>query len=117
MTTMDNMKCRSNWVRALYMLLFALIFNLAEILLWAIVTLQFGFQLFTGAPNPRLLNFSRGLNAYLWQILQFETYRSEVRPYPFAEWPEDGLEEEEPEEAELTAVGPPHDEEPGSPGQ
>lgn len=106
MTTRDNIKNSHSWLRLLYILLFALIFSLAELLLWSIVVLQFGFQLFTSQPNARLLEFSRGFNAYLWQIVQFVSYRSEEKPYPFNDWPKEGVQEQEPE---LVEVSPPLD--------
>lgn len=103
MTIKENLKNKSNWMRGLYILLFAILYSIAEIVLWAIVLFQFGSQLITARPNNRLLGFSRGLNAYIYQIIQFISYRSEEKPYPFADWPAEGLEGEE-EYAEVEVV-------------
>ncbi|HEY9148888.1 MAG TPA: DUF4389 domain-containing protein [Gammaproteobacteria bacterium] len=111
MTTKENLKRKTSWIRGLYILLFALFYALAEFVLWAVVLFQFGSQLFTTRPNARLLGFSRGLNAYIYQILQFVTYRSEQMPYPFDEWPEAGLTETaDEEEPDLIEVSPPIEE-------
>lgn len=108
MTTKENLKRKASWIRGLYILLFALFYAVAEFVLWAIVLFQFGSQLFTSQPNARLLGFSRGLNAYIYRILQFVTYRSEQMPYPFDEWPGEGLAAtEEAEEPDIIEVSPP----------
>lgn len=82
-----NLTNKSTWKRGLYMLLFALIYGLAEIVLTAVVLFQFGSQLITGRTNRRLLNFGQQLATYLYEILLFLTYKSEQMPYPFEGWP------------------------------
>ena len=88
----DHLRSGTTWKRGLFILLFAVLYGIAEVVLWAIVLFQFGSQLFTGRTNDKLHEFSRGLTAYFYQILQFFTYRSDVKPYPFSEWPGEGLE-------------------------
>lgn len=83
----SNLKSKSTWKRGLYMLLFALIYSVAEIVLTALVLFQFGAQLITGRVNRRLLNFGQQLATYLYQIILFLTYKSEEMPYPFETWP------------------------------
>lgn len=87
-----NVRSADTWVRGLFILLFAVIYGIAEVVLGAIVIFQFGSQLFTGRTNDKLYQFSRGLTAYFYQLLQFFTYRSDLKPYPFSEWPSEGLE-------------------------
>lgn len=115
MSIKENLKNQSNWMRGLYILLFAILYGIAEIVLWAIVLFQFGSQLIAGRPNNRLLDFSRGLNAYIYQIIQFISYRSDIKPYPFAEWPAEGLEEVV--EYDEVEVESPSDEEPADSGK
>lgn len=95
MSLKENLSNRRSWIRGLYILLFALFYSIAEIVLWAVVIVQFGSRLITGESNERLLEFSGSLNRYVFQILQFITYRSEFMPFPFAEWPETEVIEEE----------------------
>ena len=70
-----NVRSADTWVRGLFILLFAVIYGIAEVVLGAIVIFQFGSQLFTGRTNDKLYRFSRGLTAYFYQLLQFFTYR------------------------------------------
>jgi hypothetical protein len=83
----DNLVSRNLWARALYMLLFAIIYSVAEIVFFAMVIIQFLIALFSGAPNPRLLDFAEGLTAFIYQILRFLSFGSEDKPYPFRDWP------------------------------
>lgn len=69
------------------MLLFAFLYSLGEMVLAAVAVLQFGWFLFTGAPNPRLLAFGADLARWFYQIFLYLTFNSEARPFPFAPWP------------------------------
>lgn len=97
----DHLGSGATWTRGLFILLFALFYSIAEVLLGAIVLFQFASQLITGRTNDKLHDFSRGLTAYFYQLLQFFTYRSDVRPYPFSEWPGDGLDGVQQQESAL----------------
>lgn len=78
---------RTIWNRGLYMLLFAVLFSVARIVGYAVIVLQFLFVLFGGSTNQRLLIFGDELSRYIYQIMQYLTFNSEERPYPFSEWP------------------------------
>lgn len=80
---------RTIWNRGLYMLLFAVLFSVARIVGYAVVILQFLFVLFSGSTNQRLLIFGNELSRYIYQIMQYLTFNSEERPYPFSEWPDE----------------------------
>jgi hypothetical protein len=84
----QNLQESSIWKRALYMLLFALFYSVAEMVLFAVVIFQFLFKLITGETNKRLLDFGQSLATYFYQILQFLNFNTEHHPYPFAEWPQ-----------------------------
>jgi hypothetical protein len=79
---------RSTWIRGLYMLIFAIIWRVAELVLVLVAVFQFGFRLFTGAANPRLASFGQDLATYAYQIVLFLTFRSEDKPFPFSSWPD-----------------------------
>lgn len=104
-----NITRSETWVRALYMVLFAVLYNVAEIVLIAVVVLQFLLTLFTGKTNSRLLSFGESLSTYVYQIFRFLTYNTEDKPFPFGPWP--GVEEAHvPEQAPtLPAAKPPED--------
>ena len=82
-----NLTSSSTWQRGLFMLLFAVLWGLAEIVLTAVAIFQFGSRLLTGSVNRRLLNFAQGLATYIYQIALYVTFRSDERPYPFEVWP------------------------------
>lgn len=81
------------WMRGLYMLLFVLAYSIAELVITALVVLQFLIVLFTGRGNENLLRLGNNLSAYVYQIVRFETFNSETRPYPFAPWPDEPVED------------------------
>ncbi len=83
----ENLKNQSTWKRGLYMLLYAIFYTIAEIVLFAVIIFQFLLKLFTGDTNERLGKLGQGLSTYIYQILQFMNFNSEHRPYPFGAWP------------------------------
>ena len=83
----ENFKQQSTWLRGLYMLMFALFYSVADIVLFAVVIFQFLLKLFTGNNNPRLLKLGQSLATYIYQIIQFLTFNSDYQPYPFGAWP------------------------------
>ena len=82
-----NLTDKGTWLRLLVMLLFAVIFNVAELVVAVVVIVQFLFKLLTGQANARLRDLGHRLAVYLRQIIEFLTYHSEDKPYPFGEWP------------------------------
>ena len=74
-------------IRLLFVILFAAIYSVAELVVAAIVLIQFGFMFITGAANDKLLAFSTSLNRFIFQILQFVTFKSDDKPFPFEDWP------------------------------
>lgn len=78
----------SIWIRGLFMLMFAIVYSIAEIILFAVIVFQFFVRLTTGSLNPRLLDLGFSLTTYVYQIYLFLTFNSEERPYPFNPWPQ-----------------------------
>ncbi len=83
----ENLTRGETWVRGLYMLLFAVAYSVAEVVLVVVIIYQFFSRLITGRESDRLLRFGQQLGTYIYQLLLFFTFNSEVRPYPFAAWP------------------------------
>lgn len=83
----ENLKSQSTWKRGLYMLLYAISYTIAEIVLIAVIIFQFLLKLFTGETNERLRKLGQGLSTYIYQILQYMNFNSEYQPYPFGAWP------------------------------
>ena len=83
----SNLFRKEIWLRGLLMLVFALCWGLAEIVLTAVALFQFACVLFTGSRNDNATTLGASLGQYIYQIAQFETFNSEERPYPLAPWP------------------------------
>ena len=83
----ENIKRQSTWARGVYMILFAVIYSIAEIVVIFITIFQFLLKLFTGNVNERLLSFSQRLSTFIYNIMLFFMFNSEEKPYPFSAWP------------------------------
>ena len=84
----ENLKKISTWKRIFFMLIYSVIVGLVRILLWTVILLQIASTLLTGAPNSNILDFDKKLSAYLYHILLFLTYNTELLPFPFSQWDE-----------------------------
>ncbi len=84
---------RSIWLRLVFMIVLSVAFNVAEVIIFAVVAFQFLASLFTGQPNDRLAGFGRNLARYLQQITVYLTFTTEEKPFPFTPWPDEPHEE------------------------
>lgn len=78
---------RSIWIRGLFMVLMALVYQLCGTLLFIVAVIQFLLALLSDGPNTRLLSFGRNLGSYLGQLARFLSFASEDIPFPFSDWP------------------------------
>jgi hypothetical protein len=84
----QNLRARSTWLRLVFMIVIAICHGVARLVGSVIVLLQFLHVLFTGKPNERLLDAGLSLAQYVYQVVEYLTFNTEVRPFPFdAEWP------------------------------
>lgn len=74
-------------LRIVWMLIFTLIWYLAEVLLGLVIVIQLICRIFLGRTNDELRSFGDSLSQYLAQIGQFGTFNTEEKPWPFADWP------------------------------
>ena len=79
----------SAWLRLLFILLFAAIYSVAEMVVVAVVVFQFLCVLFTGKRNDKVLSLGASLSSFAYQVFRYLTYNSDERPFPFADWPSD----------------------------
>ena len=75
------------WSRALYMVLFVVAYVVAETLITLAAIFQFLSVLITGSANSPLLKFGLNLSTYIYQIVRFQTFNTEEKPFPFSDWP------------------------------
>ena len=83
----QHLTARDTWLRGFYIVLFTVIYTVAEIILVAVVVFQFLATLITGARNERLVTLGQSLSTFVYQILRYVTFNSDIRPYPFSAWP------------------------------
>lgn len=83
-TVKQNLRRGSQWIRLLFMLVFAVVLYLLLMLLAVVVVVQLIYALFTGAANPSVRGFSSKLAQYIQQIVLFLTYNIDNKPYPFS---------------------------------
>lgn len=85
--TQTNTGPRSLWMRALFMLLMMLAYQVSVTLLFILAVIQFLIVVLNDAPNARLMDFGRSIGTYLKQVVQFLTFATEEAPFPFSDWP------------------------------
>jgi hypothetical protein len=83
----ENLRSKSRWTKIVYIVLFFITFEIAEIVLWTIAIVQVFFSLFTGEPNQQLLKAGAQLSTYIGEVGRFVTYKTELKPFPFKDWP------------------------------
>lgn len=74
-------------LRILWMVLFVLVWQVAEVVLAVAVLVQLVYRLFNGAPSLSVMSFGDSLSQYLAQIGRFGTFHTDQKPWPFADWP------------------------------
>lgn len=84
----QNLKDCNQWMRILYMVLFAIILYFASMVTGILIVVQAIFALITGEDNKNLRELGAGLATYINQIYLFLTYNDERKPFPFAAWGE-----------------------------
>ena len=85
--TKNAPKYESLVLRVLWMLVFLLVRQVAQLVLGGLVLVQLIYRLVYGAPNGGLMNFGDSLSLYLAQIGRFGSFHTEQKPWPFADWP------------------------------
>lgn len=84
----ENVSDKNTWLRLLFMILFAVVLGLSDLVLLVIVILQFGFVLFSRQKNDELLDFGAQLARFRYHVVRYLTYNTEDRPWPFVTWPD-----------------------------
>ena len=79
--------CEGLILRILWIALFVLVWQVAELVLLAVVVVQLAYRIFTGRPNVDAMSFGDSLSQYLAQIGRFGSFHSDEKPWPFTDWP------------------------------
>jgi nitrogen fixation-related uncharacterized protein len=91
----ENLASRHQWLRLIYMILFVLVLQVAAVVMGALIALQFLWALITGQDNDHLRRFGHSFSTFIFEVLQFLTYNTERKPFPFSAWPEPPAKREE----------------------
>jgi hypothetical protein len=74
-------------LRALWMLIFFFVWQLAELALLVVIVAQLVLQAVNGKANDSLLEFGDSLSQYVAQIGRFGTFNTDRKPWPMSDWP------------------------------
>jgi hypothetical protein len=74
-------------MRAVFMIAFWIASRVVLIIVIALALFQLICTLITRRPNEKIIRFGGSLGVYLSQIVNFLTYNTEQKPWPFGDWP------------------------------
>ena len=83
----DNLKQPSVWVRIILMVAFAVVLYPVFLVLLVLMIAQMLFVIITGESNANLRSLGAALSTYIFQIVQFMSYVTDVKPFPFSDFP------------------------------
>ena len=84
----ENIKEPSIWVNFFLKVIYLIFLNFIILFLGFVTLLQLLFSLWSKKPNNNLISFSKKLSIYIYQIINFITYSSDERPWPFNAFPD-----------------------------
>ena len=84
--TKTNLTRGSTWIRLIHIIVLVIAFNIAELVIGAVVFFQFLSKLLTGKVNAHLKAFGAEIGVYLSCIVRFLTFETEDKPFPYAPW-------------------------------
>ncbi|MGA7325843.1 MAG: DUF4389 domain-containing protein [Rhodomicrobium sp.] len=73
--------------RGLFMLLFAIAFGFGQMLLHALVVVQFFWLLFTQERNEQLARFGSSFSVWFSDVARFQSCATDDKPFPWRPWP------------------------------
>ncbi|AFU98539.1 DUF4389 domain-containing protein [Simiduia agarivorans] len=80
---LENLSNQHTWVRLVYMLIYGVMLHVAGLVMWLLCAVQFLCTLVFGKDNQSLRSLSANIVEFIHQALQFVSYNSESRPFPF----------------------------------
>ncbi len=86
-TEVTSTESKQTWLRGLFMLLFIILFGIAETVLALMAVVQFFWLLFAKEPNAFLRDFGASLGRWMRDVANFQTGGTEEKPFPWKNWP------------------------------
>lgn len=80
--------CKNVLIRWVFMLLFLVVSRIVGACVALIAVFQLFYSLVLRKPNDNVRSFGRDLSIYLAEIVQFLSYDTEEKPWPFSPWPQ-----------------------------
>jgi hypothetical protein len=99
----ENASRTDTWIRALFMVIYGVIFYILCGIIGLLVLIQFIAKVITGKLIDDLSEFSPRLTDYALQILIFLTFQSDNKPWPFTSTP--AIDDGPGDSAEATGAG------------
>lgn len=88
----ENLKQSSHWMRLPFMLAYGFVLYLIFVpVVIVMMVAQILFALITGESNRNLRGLGSVVQQYVSQIIDYITYNSNERPFPFSDFPEEDL--------------------------
>lgn len=84
----ENLTRPEQWMRVLFMAALVVALYVVGLMLTLVTVGQVLFSLVTGSDNGNLRALGKSLTLYVRQILDFLTYNSEIKPFPFSPYPD-----------------------------
>ncbi len=75
--------------RVFYTILFCFIGWMTLWVFTFVVLIQFGFLLITGQVNKNLKGFNKEIGLFLFDMIKYLSFQSNIKPFPFRDWPYD----------------------------
>lgn len=73
------------WMRALHMIIFMILFGVAETILFFLTIIQFFWMLFGKSRNPSIAQFGDQISNWLRDVARFQSGASDLKPFPWSE--------------------------------
>ena len=80
---------KDDLIRGAFMILFFVAARCVGVLVAVITLFQFLCVLIAGKPNGNVKDFGRNLSLYAAEIIQFLSYNTDRKPWPYFPWPEE----------------------------
>ena len=87
----ENLTRPEQWLRVLFMAVLVVALYVVGLMLTLVTVGQVLFSLVTGSDNQNLRTLGGSLTLYVKQILDFLTYNSELKPFPFSPYPDNSF--------------------------
>lgn len=80
---------KEDLIRGAFLILFFVAARCVTVLVCLIALFQFLCVLIASKPNDNVKRFGKALSLYAAEIIQFLSYNTDRKPWPYSKWPEE----------------------------